>query len=92
MRLRTSPIREHGVSFEEASQVFDDPLFISVPERVEDGEQRWQTFGRVNKVLLMAAHTVREESGDGESIEIMRIITARKATARERRKYEDEDG
>jgi uncharacterized DUF497 family protein len=83
---------KHGVSFEEAGQVFDDPLYTSVPERVEDGERRWQTFGRVNKVLLMTAHTLREEHAGNESIEIIRIITARKATARERRKYEDEDG
>ena len=84
--------RKHGVSFEEASQVFDDPLYTSVPERVEDGDQRWQTFGRVDKVLLMTAHTLREECAEDEPIEIIRIITARKATARERRKYEDEDG
>jgi uncharacterized DUF497 family protein len=35
---------------------------------------------------------LREEHAGNESIEIIRIITARKATARERRKYEDEDG
>ena len=84
--------RKHGVSFEEASRVFEDPLYTSVPERVEDGEQRWQTFGRVNKVLLMTAHTLREERAEDESTEIVRIITARKATARERRKHENENG
>jgi uncharacterized DUF497 family protein len=68
--------RKHGVSFEEASQVFEDPLYTSVPERLEDGEQRWQTFGRVNKVLPMTAHTLREERAEDESIEIVRIITA----------------
>jgi hypothetical protein len=84
--------RKHRVSFEEASRVFADPSYSSVPERVEDGEQRWQTFGRVNKVLLMTAHTLREECAEDEPIEIIRIITARKATARERRKHENEDG
>ena len=84
--------RKHGVSFEEASQVFEDPLYTSVPERVEGGEQRWQTFGQVDGVLLMTAHTLREERTKDESVEIVRIITARKATARERRNYEGEDG
>ncbi len=49
--------RKHGVSFEEAAQVFRDPLYVSVKERVEDGEQRWQTFGLVGGVLLLMAGT-----------------------------------
>ena len=83
--------RKHGVSFEEASQVFLDPLYVSVKEREEDGEQRWQTFGIINGLmLLMVAHTVREVWG-GEGIDVIRIITARRADSRERRRYEDEN-
>ncbi|HWG17752.1 MAG TPA: BrnT family toxin [Acidobacteriaceae bacterium] len=29
--------RKHGIGFDEASRVFDDPLYITAPERVEDG-------------------------------------------------------
>ena len=84
--------KKHGISFDEAIRTFDDPLYISVPERVVNGEERWQTFGLVEGVLLlMVAHTVGEEHGDGELIEIVRIITARKATPRERRLYENEN-
>ena len=36
--------RKHGVSFEEASQVFCDPLYVSVQDRVVGGELRWQTL------------------------------------------------
>jgi len=36
--------RKHGVSFEDASEVFRDPLYVSLKDRIEDGEQRWQTF------------------------------------------------
>jgi uncharacterized DUF497 family protein len=80
------------VSFEEASQVFLDSLYFSVKEREEDGEQRWQTFGIINGVLLlMVAHTVRELWGE-EGIDVIRIITARRADSRERRRYEDENG
>lgn len=85
--------RKHGVSFEEASQVFRDPLYVSVQDRVEDGELRWQTMGRVEEVLLLTvAHTVREERDDGRSVEVIRIISARPATRKERRRYEDENG
>jgi uncharacterized DUF497 family protein len=82
---------KHGISFEEASSVFLDPLYVSVKEREEDGEQRWQTFGIVNGVmLLMVAHTVREVRGQ-ENIDVVRIITARRAESQERRRYEDEN-
>jgi uncharacterized DUF497 family protein len=82
---------KHGISFEEASRVFLDPLYVSVKEREEDGEQRWQTFGIVNGVmLLMVAHTVREVRGQ-ENIDVVRIITARRAESQERRRYEDEN-
>jgi uncharacterized DUF497 family protein len=36
---------KHGVSFETATLVFDDPLHLSRQDRVEDGEERWQTLG-----------------------------------------------
>jgi uncharacterized DUF497 family protein len=81
---------KHGISFRRATQVFDDPHYLSVPERIEDGEQRWQTFGLVEGHLLMAGHTIREQQGDGP-IEVVRIITARKATKHERRRYEEEN-
>jgi len=37
--------RKHGVSFEEAIHVFRDPLHVTLYDRVENGELRWQTFG-----------------------------------------------
>lgn len=40
---------KHGVSFEEAIQVFLDPLNVLVADRVVDGEQRWQTLGLARK-------------------------------------------
>jgi len=53
--------------------------------RIEGGELRWQTLGLVGGVvLLLVAHTVRNE-GEGE---IIRIISARKATRKERIRYD----
>jgi uncharacterized DUF497 family protein len=84
--------RKHdGVSFEEARQVFQDPLHISALDRIGRGEQRWQTVGAVQGVaILLVAHTITDEDADGGSVEIIRIISARRATPRERRRYENE--
>ncbi len=77
---------KHGVSFETASLVFDDPAHLSIQDRHACGEERWQTLGLVGGVVvLMAAHTYREDDS-GE--EVVRIISARKATAQERQRYE----
>jgi uncharacterized DUF497 family protein len=83
--------RKHGVSFEEASQVFHDPLYVSVKDRIESGEQRWQTLGLVGGLLLLVvAHTVGEEHNERTLVEVIRIISARRATPKERRRYEAE--
>ena len=85
--------RKHGISFEDASQVFLDPLYVSLKDRVVDGEQRWQTFGEVDGwLLVMVAHTFQESDRRGETIEVIRIISARYASRKERQRYEDENG
>lgn len=77
--------RKHGVRFEEAARVFDDPFALSVQDRVEHGQLRWQTIGLVGGViLLLVAHTV--EVGEAEEI---RIVSARRADRKERQRYED---
>jgi uncharacterized DUF497 family protein len=45
--MNLSNLRKHGISFEEASHVFHDPLYVSVQDRIENGELRWQTLGFV---------------------------------------------
>jgi uncharacterized protein len=76
---------KHRVSFETAQRVFEDPLHVSVPDRDQAHEERWKTFGRVEGVvLLLVVHTVHDAEGE----EIIRIISARKATAIERQGYE----
>ena len=89
--------RKHGVSFKQASLAFRDPQRVLVAERVVDGEQRWQTIGVVRKasggiLLLLVAHTVREEVEPGVFVEMVRIISARKATPTERGVYASENG
>lgn len=85
--------RKHGVDFETALRVFADPFALSEPDRIEDGETRRQTLGVVEgHLLLLVAHTVREELDDesGDEIEVIRIVSARKADRTERRRYENE--
>ena len=78
--------RKHGVRFEEAALVFGDPFALSEQDRIENGEQRWQTIGMAGGcLLLLVAHTVRfEEKG----VEVIRIISARRVNRKERRRYE----
>jgi uncharacterized DUF497 family protein len=74
--------RKHQVSFEAATFVFGDPLALSLIDRRYDDE-RWVTLGRSGNRILYVAHLVYED----EDEEIIRIISAREATAHERRRY-----
>ena len=77
-------LRKHRVSFETAKLVFDDLYAQSIQDRVVYGEERWKTVGMIKGLIVVVAHTYRQE---GE-VEVIRIISARKATAVERRAYE----
>ena len=75
-------LRKHKVSFEEASSVFYDALAVTGADPDHsDAEDRLITFGLSARRLLVVSHTER-----GEAI---RIISARPATAHERRIYEE---
>jgi len=81
--------QKHGLSFETAQLVFDDPLALSRPDPYPD-EQRLQTVGVIRRVTVFVVHTWPElDSETGE--EVGRIISARKATPHERRAYEEEE-
>jgi uncharacterized DUF497 family protein len=76
--------RKHQVSFEAAARVFDDSKAISYRDRVVNGEERWHTIGlAAGMALLLVVHTSEEQNGE----EVIRIISARKASARERALY-----
>jgi hypothetical protein len=83
-----SNVRKHGVSFPTASRVFSDPYALVEQDRIENGEERWQTIGVVEGVvMLLVAHAVHEQ----DDVEVIRIISARHANRRERRRYEEEN-
>ena len=63
------------------------PDALSEGDRIEGGERRWQTLGLAGGVLLLlVAHTVENDGQD----EIIRIISARRADRKERKRYEKE--
>jgi uncharacterized DUF497 family protein len=75
-------IADHGVSFDEAVTAFEDPLSLTIedPDHSEH-EERLILLGRSrNNRLLVVVHTERENR--------IRLISARSATPRERRDYE----
>lgn len=80
-------LKKHGVSFEIAQTVFDDSLHLSVLEKKTAHEERWITMGMsIDSRILIVIHTYTlYESGK----EITRLISARKATKRERKQYEE---
>ena len=78
--------RDHGLSFETAQLVFCDS-FAASRRDPDPSEARWQTIGVIGHVVVFVVHTWPEPDPDtGE--QVGRIISARKATAHERRAYE----
>jgi uncharacterized protein len=74
----------HGVTFEAARDVFNDPFALDWIDDVQDaGEQRFATLGMVEGRLLFVAFAMR-----GDAI---RIISARLAEPYERRRYHEEN-
>jgi uncharacterized DUF497 family protein len=76
-------ISKHDVDFDEASSVFDDPMFITfLDEEHSIDEERYITIGLSNKGrLLLVAHAERSDR--------IRIISARKATKNEEKFYQE---
>jgi uncharacterized DUF497 family protein len=82
-KARTN-LEKHGVSFETATRVWDDPLHEVYFDRVQNGENRWHAMGCVDGVVvLLVVHT-----HPGLDEDRIRIVSARRATPRERRRYE----
>lgn len=81
-------LKKHGVSFETAVTVFRDPQALTVfDEEHDEYEDRWITLGNAEQEgLLVVIHTFREATGQQEIT--IRMISARRATRRERRQYE----
>jgi len=74
-------LRKHGVSFAEAVIALEDPLALTVPDRTRE-EERLVTVGQESEGRLIVVAWVPRGRGG-------RVLSARKATSRERRSYEE---
>jgi len=80
-------LRKHRVSFLEAKTVFNDPLLATYPDDAHSAsEDRFLSIGRsADGRILLIVHTERDY---GENVLVIRLISCRKATPRERKVYE----
>lgn len=81
-KARTNLVK-HGISFEEATTVFGDPLSLTIPDPAHSqAEDRFIILGHSHRQrLLVVVHTERSDN--------IRIISARPASRRERKTYEE---
>jgi len=81
-------LQKHGVSFEESTEVFLDPLQLSMPDDEQpELEERWITLGNTKAhKLQLVVHTFITYQQDQITI---RIISARPATRHEQKQYEN---
>ena len=81
-----SNIKKHGITFEQASYVFADPYALNKYDNEHsDNEDRWILLGKSLKgVILLVVHTFKVI----DRIELVRIISARRATKQEKQTYQ----
>ena len=76
-----SNFNKHGIDFNDATEIFNSMRVTSVDKRKDYGEVRKITIGRIGKSICVVVYTERDET--------RRIISARKANVRERRRYDE---
>jgi uncharacterized DUF497 family protein len=79
---RLSNIEDHDIDFVDAQEIFDSDILIVEDDRFDYGERRFIAFALMNGTVIAVAYT---ERGDN-----IRIISARKATPREEKRYFEE--
>jgi len=79
-------IQMHGITFEQALYVFADPYALNkYDDEHSEEEDRWLLLGKsINEVILVVVHTFKDQ----DDIELVRIISARKATKYESIEYQ----
>ena len=74
--------QKHGISFKEAQEIFNGIVFTAIDDRFDYGEIREISIGVIGGIVIVTvAHTERQGK--------IRLISARKATPKERRQYNE---
>ncbi len=81
---RLSNILKHGIDFADVPSMFDGDVFTIEDKRFDYGETRYITFGLLQFRVIVVAHT--------DENDVIRIISARKATKNEEKLYFQEIG
>lgn len=74
-------ISKHGIDFADVTDVFNHPMLGMLDDRADYGEERWIAIGWIHALIGVVVYT--ERKGD-----VIRIISARRATKHEVRRYE----
>jgi hypothetical protein len=80
-RKNDANIEKHGLDFADAYKVFGSPMLTGIDDREDYGEDRWIGMGLMDIRVVVIVFTKPEE-------DTIRIISFRKATTDERKKYE----
>jgi uncharacterized protein len=72
-------LTKHGISFQEAKEIFQNIRLTSIDKRKKYGERREVSLGLLEDIPIIVIHTKRQQK--------IRIISARKANKKERRKF-----
>ena len=81
-----SNLAKHAVSFELAQEVWSDLLYVVLPDRVEDGEQRWHAIGMIGAVVVWSSFTAIPS----RTTNIASGLSAPERPRHERKRYEQE--
>lgn len=73
-------IRKHGIDFNDVCEMFDNPMLVKLDDRYSCTEERWIGVGMLLGIVAVVVYTERVN-------DIIRIISARKATNHEARGY-----
>jgi uncharacterized protein len=76
-------IRKHGLDFADTWEIFEGPVVFHLDTRANYGEDRWSGVGLLGNRIVTVSFTMR-------GAETRRIISLRKATRNERKKFEEE--
>lgn len=81
---RHANLEKHGIDFADGTPMFEGTVFTIEDQRIDYGETRYISFGLLQYHVIVVAHT--------EEDDVMRIISARKATKNEEKRYFEEIG
>jgi len=74
-------IQKHKIDFADVPAVFNDPMLVELDEREDYGEERWIGMGFLRDIVVVVVFAQRRQ-------DTIRIISARKVSKHERKRYE----